>query len=338
MLEHGGRLRQAAGHYGIPISDWLDLSTGINPNGWPVPGIPAACWQRLPEDDDDLLAAARAYYQNDTLLPVAGSQAAIQTLPRLRPACRVGVLHPAYAEHAAGWQKAGHQLMTVEADSLDRQLDLLDVLILINPNNPTGQLWTPARLLDWHAKLHRRGGWLIVDEAFMDGMPGYSLTNLPVRPGLIVLRSIGKFFGLAGIRCGFVVAEPDLLARLAETLGPWTISHPGRFVAAQALADRGWQQQTAAALQRQGLRLRQLLADSGWPPQGGCHLFQWLTTAAAAEMHARLAEQGVLTRLFHSPASLRFGLPGNETGWRRLSAALSHPAVKQLQKQAPARA
>ena len=330
MLEHGGRLRQAAGRYGIRLSDWLDLSTGINPNGWPVPAIPAACWQRLPEDDDDLLPAARAYYQNDSLLPVAGSQAAIQTLPLLRPPCRVGVLQPAYAEHAAGWQKAGHQLRIVDAYSLNRQLDELDVLILINPNNPTGKLWTPEQLLDWHAKLNRRGGWLIVDEAFMDGMPGYSLSALPVRPGLIVLRSIGKFFGLAGIRCGFVVAEQSLLARLAETLGPWTISHPGRFVAAQALADRDWQQRTAAALQQQGVRLRELLIKNGWPPRGGCHLFQWLQTADAADLHELLAQQGILTRLFDQPASLRFGLPKDEPAWRRLATALTQPEIKQL--------
>ncbi|AEF98796.1 threonine-phosphate decarboxylase CobD [Methylomonas methanica] len=338
MLEHGGRLRQAASRYGIPLSDWLDLSTGINPNGWPVPPIPAACWQRLPEEDDGLLAAAHAYYQNSCLLPVAGSQAAIQTLPRLRSACRVGVLHPAYAEHAAGWQKAGHRLRIVEAETLDLQLGALDVLVIINPNNPTGRLWAPEQLLAWHAQLSNRGGWLIVDEAFMDGMPTHSLTNLPVRPGLIVLRSIGKFFGLAGIRCGFVVAEQSLLAQLAEILGPWTISHPGRFVAAQALADRDWQQRTAADLQQQGRRLRQLLTDSDWQPQGGCHLFQWLKTPDAAELHALLAEQGILTRLFHSPTSLRFGLPGSETGWQRLSAALSDPAIRQFNNPAMASA
>lgn len=330
MLEHGGRLRQAASRYGIPLEDWLDLSTGINPNGWPVPPIPAACWQRLPEDDDDLLIAARAYYQNQAILPVAGSQAAIQTLPLLRPACQVGVLHPAYAEHAASWRKAGHRPRSINADSIDRQLGELDVLIIINPNNPTGQRWTPKQLLAWHAQLSRRGGWLIVDEAFMDGMPGCSLSILPARPGLIVLRSIGKFFGLAGIRCGFVVAEQSLLTQLAELLGPWTISHPGRFVAAKALADRDWQQRTADTLKQQGARLRQLLSDNGWPPHGGCHLFQWLQTADAAELHQRLAERGILTRLFDDPASLRFGLPGSETGWQRLTAALAHPNIQQL--------
>lgn len=330
MLEHGGRLRQAASRYGIPLDDWLDLSTGINPNGWPVPAIPALCWQRLPEDDDELLPAAQRYYQNDVLLPVAGSQAAIQALPWLRPLSRVGVLHPAYAEHAAGWQKAGHQLRVVEADAIDAELETLEVLILINPNNPTGKLWPREQLLAWHKRLAAKGGWLVVDEAFMDGMPEHSLSSLPVRPGLIVLRSIGKFFGLAGIRCGFVIAESGLLARLAEQLGPWSIGHPGRYVAAKALADGRWQQAKALALRGQGLRLQNLLTENGWPPSGGCHLFQWLKTDKAKVLHERLAEEGILTRLFEQPASLRFGLPKDEQGWQRLSQALAKPAIYSL--------
>lgn len=330
MLEHGGRLRQAASRYGIPLSDWLDLSTGINPNGWPVPALPAECWQRLPEDDDELLPAARRYYRNDSLLAVAGSQAAIQTLPLLRPASRVGVLHPAYAEHAAGWSKAGHQLVLVDTVAIESRIDELDVLILINPNNPTGKCWSRRQLLTWHERLSRRGAWLIVDEAFADGMPEVSLSSLPARPGLIVLRSIGKFFGLAGIRCGFVIAESALLDRLAELLGPWTISHPGRYVAAKALSDSDWQQATTESLTTQGQRLRQLLDRSGWPPSGGCHLFQWLKSERAQDLHELLARQGILTRLFVDPASLRFGLPGNEQAWQRLEAALRHRQIQVL--------
>lgn len=330
LLEHGGRLRQAASRYGIPLSDWLDLSTGINPNGWPVPAIPAECWQRLPEDDDQLLSAARRYYQNDSLLAVAGSQAAIQSLPLLRPVSRVGVLHPAYAEHAAGWRKAGHQLSVIDADAIEAWLDELDVLILVNPNNPTGKRWEKSRLLEWHAELSKRGGWLIVDEAFMDGMPELSLSSEVVRPGLIVLRSIGKFFGLAGIRCGFVITEQALLMRLAELLGPWTISHPGRHVAALALADVQWQQATAACLKKQGQRLQRLLTESGWQPDGGCDLFQWLKYENAAVLHDFLAQQGILTRLFNEPPSLRFGLPKDEMAWHRLAQALTHPEIKRL--------
>ena len=333
MLEHGGRLRLAAKKYAIPLNQWLDLSTGINPNGWPVPALPAECWQRLPEDNDELLPAAQAYYQNTSILPVAGSQAAIQTLPLLRPVCRVGLMHPAYAEHAAGWQKAGHHLQHIDTKNIESQLDRLDVLIIINPNNPTGKLHTPQQLLDWHAKLSRRGGWLIVDEAFIDSMPDYSLSPLPNRPGLIILRSIGKFFGLAGIRCGFVIAETKILHSLAEQLGPWAISHPARYVASKVLADKTWQQKTVIDLKLQTKRLRELLTENGWSPQGECDCFQWLKTDHAANIHVLLAQQGILTRLFKHPASLRFGLPKDEPALLRLAQTLSKPTIQKIVSQ-----
>lgn len=332
MLEHGGRLRRAAEHYGIPPVDWLDLSTGLNPNGWPVPAIPAECWQRLPEDDDELADAARRYYGNPRILAVAGSQAAIQALPSLRSPGRVGVLHPAYAEHAANWQRAGHQLVVLAEAAIEPALADLDVLIVVNPNNPTGKLWQPDQLLAWQIRLAERGGWLVVDEAFMDSRPESSLAGLPVRPGLIVLRSLGKFFGLAGVRCGFVIAEADLLARLAEMLGPWPISHPGRYVATRALTDTVWQNAAIRQLQSQATRLAALLHEHGWPPSGGCDLFQWLHCPAAPALHAALAEHGILTRLFSDPASLRFGLPGDSNAWRRLSLVLARPEIQALKR------
>lgn len=330
MLEHGGRLRQAARDYGIPLAQWLDLSTGINPNGWPVPVLPPQCWRRLPEEDDELMPAARDYYQNESLLAVAGSQAAIQLLPHFRPRSRVGVLNPAYAEHAAAWQTRGHSLVAVDADHIDAALGELEVLIVINPNNPTGKLWSRQQLLDWHRKLSSRGGWLIVDEAFIDGMPEHSLSPLPIKTGLIVLRSVGKFFGLAGIRCGFVIAEQGLLDAMAERLGPWTISHASRYVAAMALTDTVWRQATIVSLNRHGRRLQKLLAENGWPAVGSCTLFQWLPHENAARLHDLLARQGILTRLFNDPPSLRFGLPGEESAWQRLAQALSNPEIETL--------
>ncbi|WP_347989963.1 threonine-phosphate decarboxylase CobD [Methylomonas sp. AM2-LC] len=330
LLEHGGRLREAAHQYGIPLTDWLDLSTGINPNGWQVPAIPAHCWQRLPEDNDELLPNARLYYQNSSLLAVAGSQAAIQLLPTLRAPAQVGVLHPAYAEHATGWENAGHQLRILDIDNIESELDTLDVLIIINPNNPTGKLWEPARLLDWHHKLSQRGGWLIVDEAFIDNMPEYSLSALPVKKGLIILRSVGKFFGLAGVRCGFMIAEQTLLTRIAEKLGPWTISHSARYVTALALADRAWQQAAILTLSQQRQRLVTLLNQNGWVTQGSSALFQWVVHPQAEKLHTLLARQGIFTRLFNMPVSLRFGLPGNELDWQRLDQALRSAEISGL--------
>jgi len=331
MLEHGGKLRQAAARYGLPFDDWVDLSTGINPNGWPVPEVPPACWARLPEDDDGLEQAARSYYGAEHLLPVAGSQAAIQALPRLRPRSRVAVLDPGYAEHAYAWRRASHEVTGVAAERLDEAVQDSDVLLLIHPNNPTGARFPVEQLLDWHARLAARGGWLVVDEAFMDVTPEHSLCHYSARPGLIVLRSLGKFFGLAGARVGFVCAHPALLAQLHGLLGPWSVSAPARWVATSALADRAWQDAARRRLGTDGVRLQALLTQHGLNPAGGCALFQWVRTPDAQDLHETLARQGVLTRLFIESPSLRFGLPGDEIAWARLDAALSgvtvqHPA------------
>ena len=322
MLEHGGRLRRAARRYGIPLADWLDLSTGINPCGWPVPPLPADCWARLPEADDGLETAASAYYGCPAALPLAGSQAAIQTLPRLRPPGRVGVLHPAYAEHAAAWAAAGHAVQPLAAEAIEDRLDRLDVLVLVNPNNPTGVRFAPARLLDWQRRLARRGGWLVVDEAYMDPSPEASLCPQADRPGLLVLRSLGKFFGLAGARVGFACGDPRLLDALREALGPWPLTGPSRQVAILALADRAWQAATRRRLPRESARLRRLLSDHGLAPDGGSALFQWLRCDRAPAIEDALARRAILVRRFDDPPSLRFGLPGDAAAWRRLEEAL----------------
>jgi cobalamin biosynthetic protein CobC len=137
-LPHGGRLREAARRYGIPLDAWLDLSTGINPRPWPVPPLPPSAWSRLPEGDDSLETAARAYYGTDLLLPVAGSQAAIQALPPLRTPGRVGIITPGYAEHARAWWRAGHEVVGVPVEALGNTVRQVDVLVVIHPNNPTG--------------------------------------------------------------------------------------------------------------------------------------------------------------------------------------------------------
>ncbi len=248
MLEHGGALRAAAARHGIPFDDWLDLSTGINPQGWPVPAVPAPVWRRLPEPGDGLETVAADYYGSPNPLPVAGSQAAIQALPLLREPGRAGVLALSYAEHAHAWRRAGHELEQLDVAMLAAAIERLDVLVLVNPNNPTGLRFDPATLLDWRARLAARGGWLVVDEAFVDATPESSLAAHVGQPGLIVLRSLGKFFGLAGARVGFVLGESVLLERLADRLGPWAVSGPSRWVAARALADRDWQDRTRIAL------------------------------------------------------------------------------------------
>ncbi|AZC39144.1 threonine-phosphate decarboxylase CobD [Pseudomonas chlororaphis] len=318
MLEHGGRLHKAADQYGIAEADWLDLSSGLAPWPWPIPEIGMRAWARLPETDDGLEQAARDYYGAAHVLPVPGSQAAIQLLPRLRRAGKVGVLSPCYAEHAEAWRRSGYIVREVLEQEVDFFLDSLDVLVVVNPNNPTGLSLTPERLLDWHARLAQRGGWLVVDEAFMDNTPQLSLAAQADQVGLIVLRSFGKFFGLAGVRLGFVLAERKLLKLLAEQVGPWAVSGPTRVLGQVCLRDSEGHGRQRLRSEAASLRLAQLLEHHGLKPQGGCALFQWLITDRAELLHEFMARRGILLRLFTHNSSLRFGLPADEADWSRL--------------------
>ena len=323
MLEHGGRLRAAAQQYGIPLADWLDLSTGLAPWPFAFPAVPVSVWQRLPESEDGLAAVAAQRYGAQSVLPVAGAQAAIQLLPQLRsPGSRVGIVSPCYAEHAQAWQRAGHRLLELSDESVETALESLDVLLLVNPNNPTGRVFAPAQLLAWHGRLAARGGWLVVDEAFIDASPELSLAGHSHLPGLIVLRSFGKFYGLAGVRLGFVLAEQNLLDQLNERLGPWAVSGPARWIGLACLADAAAHRQQSLRLQQGSQRLVILLAEHGLLVQGGCALFQWLQTPRAAVLQQHFGQRGILLRHFDQPQSLRFGLPASEADWQRLRLAL----------------
>jgi cobalamin biosynthetic protein CobC len=324
MLDHGGNLRIAQQRYGG--TDWIDLSTGINPHGYPAPAPSPDAWHRLPERDPALVRAACDYYDAPQLLPVAGTQAAIQALPRLRLAlagpARVTVAAPSYAEHAHHWGRHGHVMHQVAYDALDDAVAGSDVVVVVNPNNPTGATIARERLLDWAERLAARGGWLVVDEAFGDLARPLSVAGHAGRPGLIMLRSLGKFFGLAGLRLGFVGADSPLLAALDDLLGPWAVSGPAQEIAIAALRDRGWQQATQTRLARDDARMRALLADHGIVAHG-TPLFHWWTEPRAEAFHEHMARRAIWVRLFPAAArGIRVGLPQNESEWRRIEQAL----------------
>jgi cobalamin biosynthetic protein CobC len=320
MLEHGGNLRDAQRHYGG--ADWIDLSAGLNPVGYPAPPLPADAWHRLPEPDPALVDAACAWYGARALLPVAGTQAAIQALPRLRPPSRVTVAAPSYAEHAHHWAQHGHALRQIGYPMLDAAVGSSDVIVVCNPNNPTGELIPPALLLRWATELGARGGWLVVDEAFGDTARELSVAAYAGQPGLVVLRSVGKFFGLAGLRLGFVAAEAPLLAALADMLGPWTVSGPAQHVALAALRDTPWQQAAQVRLARDGMRLRGLLAAYGIQASG-TPLFHWWPEPRPEDFHEHMARHAIWVRLFRQAArGIRLGLPVRERDWDRIEHAL----------------
>ena len=335
---HGGQLQVASKKYQIPIKEWIDLSTGINPNTYPLPPVPNKCWQRLPETDDGLETAATAYYGSKYLLAVSGSQEAIQTLPLLfSNTQRVGIVKPAYHSHQQAWEEAGHDVVALSSNEIDAKINKLDILIIVNPTNPSTESFTPKKLHNWHQQLKQHNGLLIIDEAFMDATPENSLIKEKPEAGLMVLRSIGKFFGLAGIRLGFVWAEENILMQLATKQHDWSVSHPARWAGKIALEDKNWQQQQKKELLIHAQRLVKLLEEYIFtkPLQSGgvyfnttnehvlnTHLFAYFQHPRAKHIHEQLAQHGLLTRLFEDQPALRFGLPANEKEWERLAVAL----------------
>ncbi|MCW8889080.1 MAG: threonine-phosphate decarboxylase CobD [Sedimenticola sp.] len=329
MLEHGGRLRAVAREQGIPLADWLDLSTGINPISWTPPSVPVSIWQRLPEDEDGLEEAASSYYGCGNLLPVPGSQSAIQALPQLRPRSVVGIINPIYQEHPQAWMNHGHEVLSFPVSQVDDYLRQLDVLVLCNPNNPDGRFITKTTLLGWANSLSEKGGWLIVDEAFMDTLPdAASVLDKAVYPGLIVLRSLGKFFGLAGARVGFVMAEETLLIRLKALIGPWSVAGPSRWIACQALADKSWQKEMKVTLARQAARLEQLLTRAGFSGHGNTGLFYYIESPDAEFIYRGFLKSAILVRHFPALGAIRFGLPGPEEDWTRFEKALNNLEIR----------
>lgn len=352
---HGGALNAAAEYFNIPSEQWLDISTGINPTNWPIPEIPTAVWQRLPEDqkdsEDGLEQAALNYYLRDlkdaesivqrtNILACAGSQQAIRLLPNLYNAifrgskakrtAKVWITAGSYAEHGIAWEEQGHRVNKVACEKITQLLTQqpVDVLILLNPDNPSGHRWSAEQLLKWWSILHSRGGWLIVDEAFMDTTPEHSLVGQVEHEGLFVLRSVGKFFGLAGLRLGFVLSAEKTIKQLRKMLGPWTVSHPSQYLGKLALQDKEWSNKQRHDLSQQSLRLAGLLETYFSCRCEGTDLFQTLHHKKSEFIFNQLAKQAVLVRFLpethKTPAGLRFGLPKNtEANWKHLESALA---------------
>lgn len=322
---HGGDLATAEIRFGRPEGGWLDLSTGINPFAYPLEDISPAECRRLPDLalEAGLRATAAALYgasDAEQVVAAAGTQALIQLLPRFRPLSRVAIVGPTYSEHANSWSQIGHQV--VPCESLDH-VGEADVVVVVNPNNPDGRLYDRQYLADCADVLASRGGLLVVDEAFVDSTPELSVVPL-ARPGLVVLRSFGKFFGLAGLRLGFAIAEVPLARALRTSLGPWAISTPALLAGSAAMADTEWIAATRRSLAEEAATLDRLLAGAQLSVIGGTTLFRLVNAPRAWALYEHLGQRGILVRPFaDSPRWLRIGLPGGEGPRARLGQALA---------------
>lgn len=309
--DHGGGLDAAAHRYGGVRADWLDLSTGINPVPYPLPALSQDAWTALPDRAarDALIAAARQFWAVPdacAVLPVPGASAAIAQIPSLAPQGTVHIPGPTYNEHAASFAQAGWH---VSDDGGPAKAS-----VRVHPNNPDGRVWSADDL---------SGKFRIIDESFCDVIPSQSLIQSATTPGTLVLKSFGKFWGLAGLRLGFVIGDPELVAQLEAMQGPWAVAGPALEIGCAALKNIGWAQDTRRRLAADADRLDALMTGAGATVIGGTTLFRLYDVPQAADWQHRLAQHHIWSRVFpYNARWLRLGLPA-PNGWARLARAVT---------------
>jgi cobalamin biosynthetic protein CobC len=324
---HGGRMDEAIAKYGGAKKKWLDLSTGINSVAYPMPDIDARSWAQLPQNSDieKLLVAAKSAYGAPDAAKCAvgaGSQAFIQSLPTLYKPQSVAIVGFTYQEHGLCWQQAGHEVLV--ADGFESAEASARIIVLVNPNNPDGQTQDPAMLAELAKRLGAKGGLLIVDEAFCDLAPELSTMKYAGQAGLLVLRSFGKFFGLAGLRLGFAFGPELLIERLGERLGPWPVSGPAITVGTKALLDKRWINRTRKRLTANRLAFEKVLKQMNFSVVGGTDLFVLLQIENARELYEYLASKQILARPFPGREDwLRLGIPGKKAVLNRIAKILA---------------
>jgi len=349
-LVHGGQLQQVAQQYARPIAEWLDLSTGISPSSYPIPSIPTHIWQQLPQPTPSLIVAAKHYYGTDNIVATSGSQAVIKQLPSIfkqhvaeqfisepliaqqliaensTDTSTVWLPQVGYKEHERAWREQGFAIQQYTQLPTSTQLTAHCIVVVINPNNPTGELFSRNTLLALLDDIQALKGWLILDEAFMDVVkPSQSIIAHTNNPHLLVLRSVGKFFGLAGIRLGFLSAHPQWLQALATLSSPWEVNGPAQYITEIALIDRRWQQQQLLTLTSLSTALEQLLMTTFACPVTGSVLFKTVLIANAPKVYALLCQEGVYVRLCDEQNALRFGIP-DQNGLAKLTKVLQRLA------------
>jgi cobalamin biosynthetic protein CobC len=321
LPEHGGDLAFATARHGMPAEGWLDLSTGVNPDPYPF-AVRNTDTTRLPDPGAlaGLIAAASVRYRVPPtvgLIATPGSEIAIHLLPWLAPPGDVAIVTPTYGSHARAWRASGRAV--TEIATLEDAPPSTAVVVVCNPNNPDGRRIDPAAL----AEVAARRAMLVVDEAYADTAPERSLIPRLAAAPAVVLRSFGKFYGLPGLRLGFVAGPEAVTQRLAALLGSWPVSGPAITTATQALGDDEWAAATREALDARSARLRALLDRCALPVKGATSLFVLVEHEEAAALHLALAQRGIWTRIFaERPAWLRIGVPTDD-GLQRLERALT---------------
>ena len=319
---HGGNITAAANEFGLPEDQWIDLSTGINSTSYPNTQLSADIFRVLPRTSsmDCLIKEARIFYNvnnNSQIIAGAGTQSILQTLPLLFPNREVYILTPTYSEHQYTWEKAGNKVFTVKTlNAIPNDV----IAIVVNPNNPDGHKYSVEELLNLSENLEL----LVVDEAFCDTELNLSVIPHLANHKILALRSLGKFFGLAGLRLGFAIGMPLITRHLAVRLGPWAVSGPATEIGTRALADTSWVSDMKTTLNSQSSRLNHILIKQNLSIVGGTSLFTLIKSKHAFRIYNALAKNGILIRRFENYETwLRIGLPGPENEWEKLEHILN---------------
>ncbi len=325
-LIHGGSVDVMRGMFPNAPEPWIDLSTGVNPWPYPHTELSHLSLHHLPtetayRDCQRSLATAIGAPEESVLL-APGSELVIRLLPTVMSPRSVAILSPTYGDHSVVWSGAGCRVVTTE-DPLS-YADQVDAVVLCNPNNPDGRVFSRHDLDKVRRVLAARDGWLIVDEAYADLTPEVSLADDGGTDGLIVLRSTGKFFGLAGLRLGALIAPPGLRKWMSDRLGVWPISGGALEIGDRAYRDLSWQAETRRNLAQARQRLDHTLSQAGLNAVGGTDLFAYVETAKAHDLWRHLGEAGIYVRRFsHTDRHLRIGLPPDCAAEDRLLASLT---------------
>lgn len=314
-IRHGGGLMAAAKAYPHAPLPWLDLSTGINPVPWCGLRADEGHLNRLPDPLEllalEAVAASVFETSKQRVCAVSGAETAIRLLPLILGPVTVDIVEPTYGAHSESWRASSMAPNAIGPDQIFASR--ADVLVIVNPNNPDGRLFGKDVLEHLARQRSRMGQWLIIDESFIECSPEASVAGLDL-DHLIVLRSFGKFYGLAGLRLGFMVASPVLKTRLRSLTGDWPVSAEAMVMGRAAYADTAWRKATSLRLKTDADNLDKALLNAGFKPIGGTSLFRLARSDDARGWFSHLCEQGILTRPFdYAPDTLRFGVPTSET-------------------------
>ena len=308
--KHGGKLDEAVLQFGGRKSEWMDLSTGINPRPYPFKKVGQMLWERLPDDNDfeDIYKAAHNFWnvpKSSVVLGASGVSSLIAIIPFLNPLSTVSIQQPTYSEYKLSFERVGYKVLKTGGE----------INVIVNPNNPDGKIQKVNEILENHKRL------TIIDESFCDLYPENSLINLASQPGFIILKSFGKFWGLAGLRLGFAIGRPETVNPLKYALGPWQISGPALSIGCQALHDIKWAEKTRANLYESAIRLDKIMKR--YKLIGGTNLYRLYFVTDAKELFRKLASNKVLIRNFDYKRNwVRIGLPKQEKDWEILEKAL----------------